>query len=403
MTESTVWVVQFRGSTLSKPLTFRVDDRVMVGRNVVGETTRVQVDLSPYDAEQFGVSRQHLQLAAEADRLMVVDQSSGNGSFLNNNRLKPGEGYRLNHGDTLMLGRMRMEVAILLAPDHGGAMQKQPSLQIHDQTKAGRGQLVLIVQPQPELAEPLSQILQAAGYQTRITHEVVGAIRTYNQRRPSAVIVDRNLPDMSGLEFCRYVRRDVMQNTMPVIVTGESRPENTDAADSMQAGADIFLNKPINARELCQVVSSLIQQHEAGNVGMYTKHLIGTAPLKAMPAESRKNAVVMFVAGYPDAPIPLVINQPVSFGRAPSTGSLKTHVDLNRYDAANTGVSRLHMFLHFKQGKFFIEDADSINGTYLNGESLRSRTLTEVRNGHEIRLGQLRMYIYFITEPVVDA
>jgi CheY-like chemotaxis protein/pSer/pThr/pTyr-binding forkhead associated (FHA) protein len=403
MAESPMWVVQFRGSPFSKPLTFRVDDRVMIGRNVAGEAARVQVDLSPYDAEQLGVSRQHVQLAAEADRLMVVDQSSGNGSFLNNNRLKAGEGYRLNHGDTLMLGRMRIEVAILLAPDHGGAMQKQPSLQIHEQAKAGRGQLVLIVQPHPELAESLSQILQAAGYQTKITHEVVGAIRTYNQRRPSAVIVDRNLPDMSGLEFCRYVRRDVMQNTMPVIITGESRPENNDAAESMQAGADIFLNKPINARDLCQVVYSLILQHEAGNVGMYTKHLVGTAPLKAMPAESRKNAAVMFIAGYPDAPVPLVVNQPVSFGRAPSTGSLKTHVDLNRYDAANTGVSRLHMFLHFKQGKFFIEDADSINGTYLNGESLRARTLTEVRNGDEIRLGQLRMYIYFITEPIMDA
>ncbi|HUN04996.1 MAG TPA: FHA domain-containing protein [Aggregatilineales bacterium] len=403
MAESPMWVVQFRGSPFSKPLTFRVDDRVMIGRNVAGEAARVQVDLSPYDAEQLGVSRQHVQLAAEADRLMVVDQSSGNGSFLNNNRLKAGEGYRLNHGDTLMLGRMRIEVAILLAPDQGGAMQKQPSLQIHEQAKAGRGQLVLIVQPHPELAESLSQILQGAGYQTKITHEVVGAIRTYNQRRPSAVIVDRNLPDMSGLEFCRYVRRDVMQNTMPVIITGESRPENNDAADSMQAGADIFLNKPINARDLTQVVSSLILQHEAGNVGMYTKHLVGTAPLKAMPAESRKNAAVMFIAGYPDAPVPLVVNQPVSFGRAPSTGSLKTHVDLNRYDAANTGVSRLHMFLHFKQGKFFIEDADSINGTYLNGESLRARNLTEVRNGDEIRLGQLRMYIYFITEPIVDA
>jgi len=154
MAESPMWVVQFRGSPFSKPLTFRVDDRVMIGRNVAGEAARVQVDLSPYDAEQLGVSRQHVQLAAEADRLMVVDQSlmvvdqsSGNGSFLNNNRLKAGEGYRLNHGDTLMLGRMRIEVAILLAPDQGGAMQKQPSLQIHEQAKAGRGQLVLIVQP----------------------------------------------------------------------------------------------------------------------------------------------------------------------------------------------------------------------------------------------------------------
>lgn len=403
MTETVLWVVQFRGSQFPKSLTFRVEDRVSIGRNVAGESSRVQVDLSPYDAEQLGVSRHHIQLVTEADRLMVIDQNSGNGTFLNGNRLKAGESYRLAHGDTLLLGRMRAEVGILLAPDQGGDVHKQPSLQLHDQVKPGRGQLILIVQPHAELAEALAQVMQAAGYQTKLAHEVVGAIRTFNQRRPGAVIVDRSLPDMSGLEFCRYVRRDVMQNTMPVIITGEARPENNEAADAMQAGADMFLSKPISARDLRLSISSLIQQHEAGNVGMYTKHLVGTAPLKAMTAESRKNAAVMFVAGYPDAPIPLVVNQPVSFGRAPSTGSLKTHVDLNRYEAANTGVSRLHMFLHFKQGRFFVEDADSINGTFLNGESLRARALTEVRNGDEIRLGQLRMYIYFISEPIVDA
>jgi CheY-like chemotaxis protein len=400
MTETATWVVQFRGSHFPKPLTFRVDDRVSIGRNVAGEASRVQIDLAPYDAEQLGVSRQHVQLVAEADRLMLIDQGSGNGSVLNNNRLKAGEGYRLSHGDVLLLGRMRVEVAILLTPDSGSTMQKQPSLQLHDQVKPGRGQLILIVQQQAELSEALAQLMQATGYQTKLVHEVVGAIRTFNQRRPSAVIIDRSLPDMSGLEFCRYVRRDMTQNTMPVIITGESGPENNVSAEAMQAGADVFLNKPISARELRHVVASLIQQHEAGNVGMYTKHLAGTAPLTSLPAESRKNAAVLFVAGYPDAPISLVVNQPVSFGRAPSTGSLKTHVDLNRYDAANTGVSRLHMFVHFKQGRFFVEDADSINGTFLNGESLKARVLSEVHNGDEIRLGQLRMYIYFIIEPM---
>jgi hypothetical protein len=226
---------------------------------------------------------------------------------------------------------------------------------------------------------------------------VVGAIRSYNQRRPSAVVLDRTLPDMSGLEFCRYVRRDVQQNSTPIVVIGAANSA-VDVAEAMDSGADIYLNKPISAKELRHVVSSLISQHESGGAAMYTKHLVGTAPLKAMPPETRRNAAVLFIAGYSDAPLTLTVSGPISFGRAASTGALKSHVDLSRYDAANTGVSRLHMFLHYKDNQFFIEDADSVNGTYLNGDPVKPRTPLAVKNADEIRLGQLRMYIYFLED-----
>jgi hypothetical protein len=117
-----------------------------------------------------------------------------------------------------------------------------------------------------------------------------------------------------------------------------------------------------------------------------------------MEPETRQNTCVLFVAAHSDAPIVLTINQPVSFGRAISSGSLKSHVDLTRYDAANFGVSRVHMLLHHQDGKFQIEDQDSVNGTYLNGEPVDPRVLTELKNADEIRLGQLRMYIYFLED-----
>jgi hypothetical protein len=168
----------------------------------------------------------------------------------------------------------------------------------------------------------------------------------------------------------------------------------------MQAGADIFLDKPVSVQELRHVVSSLMAQHESGSSAIYTKQLVGTAPLKAVPAESRKDAAVLFVAGYSDAPITLTVTQPISFGRALSTGNLpsKNHIDLTRYDAINYGVSRVHMYLHNKEGKFYVEDADSINGTYVNGDPLKPHDLVPVKNASEVRLGQLRMYIYFLED-----
>jgi two-component system, chemotaxis family, response regulator PixH len=393
----TLWVIELSPAPNTKPITVKIEDRVTVGRSVMGDTKRPDIDLEPYGAEGLGVSRQHLTIYTEAERLMVMDTGSNNGTLLNNSKMKVNDGYRLAHGDILTLGRMRLDVSVALSPEYGGDVHKQPSLQIADQTNAGKGQLVLIVENEPQIAAALSTVVERAGYMPKVNHEVVGAIRNYNQRRPSAIILDLILPDMSGIEFCRYVRRDPLQNTVPIIIVGALRSA-AEVAEAMQAGADIFLAKPVSAKELRHVVSSLIYQHEMGNSGMYTKHLVGTAPLKAMSPESRRNAAVMFVAGYADQPITLTVNQPVSFGRSASTGSLKSHLDLTRYDAANTGVSRLHMFLHHKDGQFFIEDADSINGTYVNGDPLKPRALTPVNNADEVRLGQLRMYIYFLDD-----
>lgn len=397
MTEQPIWVIELCAPQLPRPITVRIETRATVGRSVQGDPRRPDVDLEPFQAEDLGVSRQHFAFTAEADRLMVTDLGSHNGTTHNGVRLQANEAYRISHGDNLLLGHFRLDVKVVLSPMHGGDIHKQPSLQLHDQEQPGKGQLVLIVESAPQLAEALSSVLQEAGYTTRTSQEVVGAIRSYNQRRPSAVILDRTLPDMSGLELCRYIRRDVQQNSTPIVVIGAANAAS-DVNEALDSGADIYLDKPVSAKELRHVVSSLIIQHENGSAAMYTKHLVGTAPLKAMSPESRRNAAVLFVAGHSDLPITLSVTGPISFGRAASTGALRSHVDLSRYDAANTGVSRIHMMLHHKDDQFFIEDADSVNGTYLNGDPVKPRSLTPVRNADEIRLGQLRLYIYFLED-----
>lgn len=398
-----IWVLELNAPSIPKPYKLRVDRRVVLGRRVPGDDVKQpDVDLSPYQAEEMGVSRHHLALFPDDDRLMIEDLDSGNGTVLNNNRLKPNEPHALGQGDHLYLGRLRLDVQVVLSPTFGSSVRKQASLQLHDQTIPGKGQLILIVEDDAEVAKALAQVMEQAGYQPRISHDVVSAIRLYNQKTPEAVIVEQLLPEINGLEFCRYVRRDVHGNNLPMIVVSASKV-SANTAEVMQAGADIFLERPVSARELRHVISSLIHRHKSGHASIYTKHLVGTAPLQGMPPESRHNAVVLFVASHSDSPIPLIVTQPVSFGRANSTGSLKTHVDLTRFDAVNYGVSRLHMILHHKDDQFFVEDMDTINGTYVNGDSTKPRELVPVKNGDEIRLGQLRMYIYFLSDPEHEA
>lgn len=391
------WIIELSNSQMRTPLRLRITDKMTVGRIVANNPSQPNVDLTPFNAEALGVSRLHFTLQPETDRLTVTDLNSGNGTFINGNRLKAEEAYCLSTGDQLTIGLMHLDVAFVIVPDHSESTQKQPSLQLQDQVKPGTGQLVLIVEQDPDIASALATIVERAGYTPKVSHEVVSAIRIYNQRRPGAIILNPSLPDMSGLEFCRYIRRDVHVNTTPVIVINTGiKPISSNEA--LQAGADIFLERPVSGREVRHVVSSLITQHESGHSAMYTKHLVGTAPLRAIQPETRKNTCVLFVAAHSDVPIVLTLNQPVSFGRTVSSGSVKSHVDLTRYDAANFGVSRVHMRLHNTDGKFQVEDQDSVNGTYLNGDPIEPHVLTELHNADEIRLGQLRMYIYFLED-----
>lgn len=69
-----------------------------------------QVDLNPFGALQFGVSRIHAKLLMTNEQLYVLDMDSTNGTYLHRRRLKPNEPSLLRKGDELLLARMRMQI-----------------------------------------------------------------------------------------------------------------------------------------------------------------------------------------------------------------------------------------------------------------------------------------------------
>ncbi len=399
MTEHAPWVIEIFVPRMNAPIKVKIDEQIILGRSVVGSPDQPDIDLGPYGGEEYGVSRQHVSIFPQGDQLFVVDLESQNGSKIDGERLPPHTPSPLHHGVKLDLGRMPLKVNMVVSPTRGSQIYKQPTLKLEDKPPIkGKGEQILIVEDDPEVAKVLALVMEKNGYVARTAHEVLSAIRAFNQKRPQAILLDLMLPDMNGLEFCRYVRRDVVKNTIPVVVVSADKNE-LHAAEAMQAGADFFLTKPVSALELQQVVSMLITQHEKGVTTVQTKQLIGTAPLQAIAPESRNNSCVIYIAGHSDAPITLNVNNTVSFGRTHSTGSLKTHIDLTRFDAINMGVSRVHMYLHWKDEHFYVEDLGSTNGTFRNGFPLEPNDPTQITNADEIRLGQLRMYIYFLDNP----
>ncbi|HLU09253.1 MAG TPA: FHA domain-containing protein [Oceanobacillus sp.] len=388
------WVIELHNQQMPETLKVQVESQVIIGRYDKASQVQPDIDLGVYGAEEKGVSRRHLAIRADEDQLVVVDLNSGNGTLLNGNRLEPNVPHPVKNDDKLQLGLMQLDLRVIISPK-GSGFQMQGKKGITPRPPSEVSQPILIVEDDPEVAKVLALVLERNGYSTVTCREVVSAIRLFNQKHPSAVILDLMLPDMPGMEFCRYVRRDVQRNTTPVIVISAAKtPANVTQA--LDAGADIFLGKPVSAQELNHVVDSLIGQNESGERALLTKQLVGTAPLKSVPPESRRDSLVIFVAGH-EQPLTLTVQQPISFGRS-TPQPPKTHIDLSRFNAVEHGVSRVHMTLHNKEGKFFVEDMDSVNGTYINGDPLKPRELVPLKNADEVRLGRLRLYVYFLED-----
>src|SRR5215475_2399490 len=127
------WIIELHNMQMPVPLRLYIDSELTVGRIVQGDPNPPDVDLARYNAEELGVSRLHLSICPDGDRLMVADLESNTGTFLNGNRLKPDEKYFLKNGDELILGRLHLEVHVILSPIYSGSVHKQPSLQLQDQ------------------------------------------------------------------------------------------------------------------------------------------------------------------------------------------------------------------------------------------------------------------------------
>ena len=95
--------------SLPNPVFLSFDDEFVIGRKV-GEVPKAFLDLSPFGGYHLGLSRRHAMIRREQQGYEVIDLSSSNGTWLNNERLVPHQPYPLASGSQLRLSRMRFFV-----------------------------------------------------------------------------------------------------------------------------------------------------------------------------------------------------------------------------------------------------------------------------------------------------
>jgi len=82
---------------------------ILIGRSDPVRDIYPDVDLALYGGEQAGVSRLHLRMVYRPEGVQIEDLNSTNFTYLNGQRLQPGQWYPLQPGDILRLGRLTLE------------------------------------------------------------------------------------------------------------------------------------------------------------------------------------------------------------------------------------------------------------------------------------------------------
>lgn len=151
---------------------------------------------------------------------------------------------------------------------------------------------ILLVEDDAWVREPLRAALQAAGYRVLEADGVAVGLNEFRTKSPALVVLDIELPDGTGLEFCRSVRAHKSLAKTPVIMmTGRGGLEQK--GEGFEAGADHYLVKPVHPREIVMWVESLLRrlkvEREEGDL------------LVAGDLSIDRKAVVV---RYKDAPLP---------------------------------------------------------------------------------------------------
>jgi len=110
------WRIALNIKQVDMQLIFDLSGQVLLGRRDPENNLLPNIDLSPFRAEELGVSRGHLTMSLEGNTVVVIDNHSMNATHLNGRFCEPGQPYTLRHGDELMLGMMTLQVELLVNP-----------------------------------------------------------------------------------------------------------------------------------------------------------------------------------------------------------------------------------------------------------------------------------------------
>lgn len=142
------------------------------------------------------------------------------------------------------------------------------------------GSIIYSVEDDVDIARIINKTLTKQGYQVFSFQDGKSFIEAFNKQKPDLVLLDLMLPDMNGNDIIKYIRNDIENNEVEIIIISAKRML-MDKVEGLDLGADDYLEKPFDLLELMSRVNARLRRHQNKNILVYNnlkvdlqKHLV---------------------------------------------------------------------------------------------------------------------------------
>jgi two-component system alkaline phosphatase synthesis response regulator PhoP len=143
----------------------------------------------------------------------------------------------------------------------------------------GMIQRILVVDDDKSIVKVLTAYLEQSGYQVFTAYDGEKALLTLRRERPDLVILDLMMPGRDGYEVTNLVRNDRSLSATPIIML-TARVEDSDKIVGLELGADDYITKPFNAREVVARVKSLLRRVQLDQSPNAAPHILVSGSLR---------------------------------------------------------------------------------------------------------------------------
>ena len=126
-------------------------------------------------------------------------------------------------------------------------------------SKPSLNQRILVVEDQQALQALLAYNLTARGYEVTVIGDGEDALNDVKALPPDAILLDWNLPGLSGLQFCKAVRKNRRLRQTPILMV-TARDSEADIIQALEAGADDYIAKPFSVAQLLARLKAVLRR-----------------------------------------------------------------------------------------------------------------------------------------------
>lgn len=144
------------------------------------------------------------------------------------------------------------------------------------------GELILVVDDEPNIVQLARLYLQREGFRVKEARDGLSALQVVEREKPALMVLDIMLPELDGWEVCRRLR--AAENNIPILML-TARSDDVDKILGLELGADDYLTKPFNPRELVARVKAILRRESRSTPAVEKPFHLGDVVIDAARRE----------------------------------------------------------------------------------------------------------------------